>query len=1213
SDNVPTGVSRATDIIQVGQALYFVLSGGKRMEIGNGDPASDLDIAPALRTIINRAVSTDPAARYPDISALRMDLMELRRPLDKAREATLEHARSRLSTPATQDDLAAVREAVVATLQSDPGYPPAHALLAEIEHRIQELTIQGDLDAVRIYMESANMNRATALLADLRTRISGKQPLLDYLEYVCRELDGQAGIPAGLSPALEALLKGDAGEAGRCLVVTPEPRPTIRMQQLLLAEQLTLMMPGVTLLRPHLARLESLYPSRAVKVTAPVGAGIGPLKLVYERVVESLSDIPDEPAERARKAAEDIVDLLDVVSENAISDPGRAAGALRHAEGIDPGNPAFSALNDYLNGLHTALDILRHVTPDADTIVGFMNRARTELGAYDLNDRQFAAILQGVGSASAAWAVAGDCIALGGRRPAAEACRAAAEAIRPLNPGAARWFADYAKRVEEASHVESLSPNAANGRAIMDGWEAWDRGKAAEAKAAGEKAAKAAVTDGEKRAAQRLIDISDALANWLSEGVSDPARTDQIEDQVEALFLPDEEAIRRRFSIQMPSLPTYLKAMSKGIVEPMADTSAAALRILFFHYVLRGVLALNQDQPDDANFWREAALKTLATARQHLAYQTLDNAITRRALILEAVAALNAVRRPDDLNAARTAVRAPLAASLLEYADQAIRAVDEALRRWPDGDFRVARASLDTASELVANAEKRTGKDLSPFKNWLQDLTDSAEILAGARRTVEQAALVPADQPDPEVADALQKMVDLTRHDLGEAYTAQLRQWRDTYRAICDLYLAPETSKAEKLRAFDRHFASLFIDRQPTLPIFRHWQSVIRLLPDPQPLYSDEVHAPADAAEMETRDESEAADIPTMLRVETESPKRKLPIPLLVGGLVVLLAIVGGAAVAILSGGHNGLVLTLVGSPATAATQALTVPSNTPPPTYTLLIPSDTPAPTRTPPPTSKPFTLTPIPTSTHTVPTPTVPTDTPIPSATSPFSPVPPTLAGGVGLGTPVPATGTLPPPTLPPTAAAGNYDILTALNALDSNKIDWNKDWFGPLDRGWQLGNATVKDNSGPYIVRLGPEILTPLVGSEAALHIVRMDATIELTHYDPSLLPSGSVFFGIGFESAVNGQHVTAQAMLVQASVFDLGMNLNGTFTRKTTIAATPLVISAVRNPDKTVSLYLDNRLIGQSNGAYAPNTPLTIYMYTSTGGVVVTVKSLTLHLE
>src|SRR5579859_1937547 len=106
----------------------------------------------------------------------------------------------------------------------------------------------------------------------------------------------------------------------------------------------------------------------------------------------------------------------------------------------------------------------------------------------------------------------------------------------------------------------------------------------------------------------------------------------------------------------MPDASVYLRAMIKGIVEPMRETSAAGVRALFFHYVLRGMLSL-EDVNTDPNFWREAALKTLPTARSHPAYQALDTAVTRRSLVDEAVRALNGVKHGSDLPAARQAVR----------------------------------------------------------------------------------------------------------------------------------------------------------------------------------------------------------------------------------------------------------------------------------------------------------------------------------------------------------------------------------------------------------------------------------------------------------------------------------------------------------------------------------------------------------------------------
>ncbi|PJF33897.1 MAG: hypothetical protein CUN49_17450, partial [Candidatus Thermofonsia Clade 1 bacterium] len=94
--------------------------------------------------------------------------------------------------------------------------------------------------------------------------------------------------------------------------------------------------------------------------------------------------------------------------------------------------------------------------------------------------------------------------------------------------------------------------------------------------------------------------------------------------------------------------------------------------------------------------------------------------ITRRQLVLEAVRALNVLNNVSAIAEARQAARAPLAATQLESADLAIRALEDALRRWHDGDFRAARHQLDLALERAVGAEIALGKSLSGFKDWLQ-------------------------------------------------------------------------------------------------------------------------------------------------------------------------------------------------------------------------------------------------------------------------------------------------------------------------------------------------------------------------------------------------------------------------------------------------------------------------------------------------------------
>src|SRR5258708_9459492 len=222
---------------------------------------------------------------------------------------------------------------------------------------------------------------------------------------------------------------------------------------------------------------------------------------------------------------------------------------------------------------------------------------------------------RGIDEAAAAWDRVGEAIVMGGRRPALTACQQAAEAIRPLSPAIARWFDAYLKQIEESQHVEHLSPNPALGAVLETGWELWDRGRGIDAKAAGEQALTACTTDGERRAAQRLIDLSDVLTAWLTnDGPLNAKRTDQAETRVLALMLPEEEAIQRTFSKQMPHAAIYAQAMGRGLVEPMRETSAAGGRALFLPYVFRGMLDFPEEKPgkpgqDKATFWRPAPPK----------------------------------------------------------------------------------------------------------------------------------------------------------------------------------------------------------------------------------------------------------------------------------------------------------------------------------------------------------------------------------------------------------------------------------------------------------------------------------------------------------------------------------------------------------------------------------------------------------------------------
>ncbi len=1288
---------RSIDATQAAEVLYFVLSGGHRLDVGRGDPTVGLPdgVSPKLKTILGRAADPDPSRRYQDVTTLRRDLADARRPLEKARDQIVERVRARMAGATSQNDLTALLETVSEALVSDPGLPAARELQTELEARLNRLAIQGDLDAARIYIESGNPARARALLTETLTRAGeSEQPTVHFLLDVSVQMsESSVGkLPAGLGPALDALFRGDPQSAGRALVTTYEARPDAFVQQLLLAERLTLRVPDVVLLRPHLTWLDQLLIGRSsdrsllMRLTAPLDNlggtsvhGIQPIREVYGHLAESLADLAGRwdgdlqaAAERAKNAAADIAELLDITAQNILADPTRAGNALWRAGAIDPANQAFDGVNQALNAFHAELESLAGAVPtipseSPDALTGlltWMTDVRAHLATYeaDLPDPQFSALCKGVDNAIANWYEARDALAFGGRRPAANAFVHAGESIRPLNPIVAGRFEVLARQVEEARYVETLSPNAVAGRALAEGWEAWDRGRNADGQAAAERAQAAAQTDGERQAADRLERLATLTAAWFeSEGLVNRAVTERILTQTNALLLPSEVQLRQKFTDQMPNMTIYVKAMVRGLVEPMRDASSAAGRILLLDYLLRGVVAMLDEEAETVATWREAAGRATANVRLHPVYQALEQALTRRQLLFAAVQSLNGVQSLADLPNARQAVRAPVVSSQLDSAEQALRSLDDACRRWGDGDFRAARQLIDSANERIANAERAINAyliyapdspryvSLNPFSTWLAGLSASAEACFAARRVIEQAALIPADQPDPAVETAHRQIVDRTWEALGEEYSSVVRQWRDTYITIRQTYQDPALTKPEKARLFDGHFESIFIDRHPAYPIYRHWQSVIALMPEP-PMYVPSVPltpryettpdfvdtaSPMPITRTEVAESVNAPAPPLPAAVETPETRFPWLIGLAVVGAILIAAVI--SFLALQNRAPSVLPLTLTVSPSPAASRAATLPAvaanpsitNTPGPTNTVTqtptttsLPTDTETPTNTatPVPTVTPVLFVPTETSAPTI-------ITPVVAATNGASEVPVTpsaspsatnLPSGGSIGTP---GATLQPdvvPTIPPDAAPGTYDLLQDLSKLPSGSYTWPATLFAPAqnaaDGSWQLGTTDPKAGNAIQLIRIGPSALAALYGPAASRRVTRAEATLTVTNFDPALMATGNVYFGLGLEAG-QGQRATAQVKVIQSQVITLGTTINGRFTARSIVPSSTLKITlaAQRNSDHTVSLYADGQLLGTTIGnVYGPTVPVSIVLYTSAQSVTVSVTDISIRL-
>jgi hypothetical protein len=1239
---LPT-VTRATDIYQVGELLYFILTGGNRLnvEVEEGSDTFFVNFGPdaeripaRLQAILTRAVHPDPRRRFGTIRELRHALTEYRLPLEKTRDEIISRVRKRVRPTASQEELVELNAALSTALDMDPGYPEATALAAEIQYMLRQITIQADLDAIRIYLESGNWPRALSLLHDLLPGAdAGHQPLVRFLIAAAATLDELhlSPPPEGFLDALGPLFRGDAAAAGYSLLTTDDPRPNARHAEWLLAEHLTSYIPEVTLLRPHLVHLRQKLQdvpeaAPALKVLDQIDAelattplpGLTGLQVIYQQVGALLGQLQDilqssgtggvlpalesllDSVTRAQGAANDLVTRLEAVGQHVYGDPASAGDLLHKATMIDPTSPHFEVLHNYFDEVHQAITALAQFKPRSDgtNLTEWFADVQDFIQPYleDLPDRQLHDAAESFRRAAEGWTTTINYLALGRRQPTVKVLHETSDAIRPFNENMAAWLGALANRVPDAPFPEQLSPNGALTEKLIEGWKTWDHGDGIYAAELARRAYEQATTDGERLAANRLRRLGELLDAWLADnGPQDSQRTDQTETQSLAVLLTEEEQERRTFAEQMPNTTLYLRAMSRGIVAYMHQSSSAGWRALYLHYVLRGVLALLEDQLDEADFWRNAASKCFDNARTHRAFQVLDRALTGRRLVQNAEQALNAIAGPRDLDAARQALNAPLAGELLAGAQQSIQMINDALRDWSDGDFYAARQALDAAVQNIQRAVETAHLHIDPFVNWLTRLRDAAADLHQARLSVEQGAVSTSEQPDPAIAGALSKIVTVTLETLGPDYAHQVRQWEEMYQAVLDTYTTQRMARREKLAAFDRHFASLFITRHPAYPLFRHWESIVEQLPPDEP--------EDDMIQLEESPPVGGEETPAYLEEDREpepAPKREsgsdLPWNWIIAGAVVLLiAALGLAVLRSMGGDQNPSGEIAIRPTEVLGTAPVVRPDNTQPaaavaPTRTAALtavvvqPSDTPTWTPVPPtvtPTSPPPTVTPS----------TIPTET---SA--------PTLF----------VTSTLIPSQTPAPVAAvplsdSNRDVLVALTALPENAWPGPQGAFAPGDGGaWIL--STANGDNSQLTIELPPGLLNAMFQPGTATTLRRADAVFELISYDQTALSDGETGFGLGAKN-IDGQQTIGQVQFVESNFISLGLNQNGQFRSSTQFPQQKpqIALSVRRTNANTLSFYVDDRWLGDSVFLFPQGEPLALVLFASGKNVVVQVSA------
>jgi len=1272
------GVSRQSDVQQAGELLYSMITGGGRADVPRdarddfrvdlGD--DDARVSPRLAAIVSRALHPNPRLRLGSIAELRRELTDLRLPLERERSAVVSRASERLRRELSKEELTGLVKALEPALAMDPGYPPARQVYQEVVNRQGDLEVAADLDAARIYLESGAWSRAIPILDDLRPRARGALAALIGLlsDWARLLIDADASSTPTIDTAIAQLFDGDLMNAAQRLLTETPPDADSGALYLLLAERISAHSPDILLLRPNLFRLDSALAqldAEGVAVTEPRAflrditrdldalASGGASSLIaqrdgYRALVDQMTALnkflgtvrtqhqlanrrlPLSSLDRAINATMALADNMHIIGKQATGSPRDALAALDGSRAIDPTNRAWDGVRRLLDRLYELLGSYQTYVPIADggDLAGWFNDARSDLAPFveRLFDEVLVGMTLGLKLASAAWEQYADAAIQGDRVGAITALTTTLDAISTVAPALAVWLNQLRSLVSNASYVERHALYGGLGRALADGWEQFDRGKLTNAEQLGAQAYDIARSDIERGAARRLRDLTTIVREWIERGgITDKTRAQAALMQIELLYTPDEITARDQFAAHMPSKDTYLRAMGKGLIEPLARTSTAAVRVLFANVALLGALDAHDDQLDDADFWRAVAVEVLPTSADvHPLAATLTGFIQRRRDLLAAAALLNSISGAHALPAldrSRAALEENPQSRLLASGTHSLREVAAALRDWSDGEFRAAGNKFENALRAVDEIETSANITLTVYRAWLMSLIGAtADLHAGSRKL---AQIVERRDGDAQTV-ALQihrEQVNVTERAIGTAYTSTLRQWRDTFETFLAAY-SDTARRSARLARFNDLFRAMFIDRHPAYPLYRHWYDLTEAAPEyPPPPTDQPVPAIADGAD-------DDLEPPPYVRLNTPEDDadearaargRRFPV-LRVGGALVALAMLIVAIVLFTRGGGAPGAEAALTSPFVlaavtdeASDPATAVPSQTRrPPTRTPNIDAGIEIAAATLPiafPTAVAPTLTPLPSLTPILPTaaPTL-TRTLAPSATpsQTYTPSP----------TPPPTETLTPSP--PPDGVRGEQDLLdligsvSAPGASGSNAAaGWDETIFSRVVEAevWRLGVGAAEPGAD-ILIPVPLDLLEGRYGADAATRIMRLVAEVELVTYNPPLVLDQQVYFGLLLsppDAPADG--IGVQIALAQPGAFNIGQRREGAagvdVQRSIGSQIARIRLELDRNSG-LLAFYVNEEQIGIPLRLDAPDAPLLPVLFVRRGGVIVHVN-------
>jgi serine/threonine protein kinase len=1273
----PQGISRQTDVFQVGELLYFMVTGGGRAEIPRdaGDDfvlnfgRDDERLSPRLKMLISRAAHPNARFRTRTMNDLRRGLNEYREPLERERNTILGRVSERLKQDRSKDELTGMLAALQPALVSDPGHPPTRTAFQEIQARIKDLDVEADLDAARIYLESGNWARAVDLLDELRERSRNEMQSLSglLLDFAQMLLEARLQpVPQVIFEALGLLFEGHNAQAANLLVTALPGDLRTRAVQWLLAERVSAHTPDILLLRPNLYRLETALAALAAEgltvtearaVIAEINTTLEKLAISaasmvelrdgYRSVVDGLTalstlvetlnrqhNLPDRrlpvsALERAGNAAMALADNMHVIGRQATASPRDALNALDGSRTIDPTNTAWDGVERMLRGLYELLQSYQVYVPAADgsDLADWLENTRRDLLPFRerLFDNMLLKMIGGLEVAAKSWSAYAENTIQGNRGGSIDSLTEAVNNLQLISPTLANWLSQVRTIIQNAQYVERHALYGGLGRALADGWEAYDRARLADAERLGQQGVEIARTDAQRFAADRLRELSKISRDWLERnGVQNVKGTQTALAQIEALFTKEEQELRTSFATQMPSKETYLKAMGKGLLELYTRASTAAPHILFAYYIMLGVLDAHEGMLEDADFWREAAERALGEyGARHGMTRALAELVERRRALNTAGSLLDGIHSFPQmtlLESARKQLEDNSQARVLTAGIQSLRELENATRDWADGEFRAAGIKLENAMQAATEVEQQATLNVPQYRAWLMELQGGAAELHNQMRTVTGIVENKPADPDERLRLAFNRMVDVTNRLLGEQTTTTVGGWRDTYEQFLTVYTDMSVRRSERLNRFNQLFRAMFIDRHPTYPLFRHWYDVTDASPEfPAP-------PTAEPTPRLTTDE----DIPAYVRPvskydeDAPPPRRPLPIRGIILGLVGLAALLGIGFVVLNSGiiGGTEIALTITATPTTnqtATQRAINALSATPVPTNPAAIAtvgSSLATPTLLDLGSQPTATLIPSRTAIPTLPPPVLASPT-ITATAAPSSTPPPTQTLPPSI-TPSPTVS--PTATLPTTGLQGEQDLLALFDRL-GGQFPWSSADFAKVEAlegtYWRLGSDTPDQDAPMLLLALPAELLESYYGNNAASRIRRMEVEMTLTTFNPTLIEANEVYFGALLQAAQNPiQSAGLNIRLIQTGVLNVGQREGDTVTGLSNQPASIYVarIRLERDPNTgTITTFYNGEQLGTPLQLLNGDTALLPALFVRRGDVVVSITEWTITLR